>query len=297
MKVHQLFALCAVLEQGGFNRAAQALYLTQPAVSMSVRELERWFGEQLIDRSTNPPKFTPHGQEVYELARQIRDRLDELEMLRDRFNEVDQNRVAISYTVTMGASLLTAELTQFRQTHPNVRVVLQYSAPDEAIKSLLQGITDFALVLDSSPDTRFFAAKQWSDQLCVVVPGVESAHWEVAPASSQTPIIVPPEGPYLTRRIIDQVFQRQFGCPLISYLEIGNPEGIKQAVLTTGQPGILLRRTIEHELATGVFAEIPFPGFPHSCSHLLLHRQLRSLDPIDQELTAFLRSNYSVSQA
>lgn len=286
VKPQQLFAFCAVVEEGGFSRAAKVLYMTQPAVSMSIRELERAFGQPLLDRRTDPITPTPLGQEVYRLAREMRDRFEALKRLEAIARQPDHDHLVIAYGAMAEVYLLTSELVSFQATYPQYHLAIQYVGPDRVAEALASQHADFGLWVDPPDDPHLVALMEWEDALWVVVPR-QVGRREVA---ADTPLILPPEGPYVTRRIINRVFQEIYGRPPRSFMEISHPEGLKQAVLATGQPGILLERSMREELENGDLVRLKVPGFPYRCRHVLCYRRPLRKSPGCLALVRYFRS-------
>lgn len=133
----------ALIEHGGFTRAAEAQHLSQPAFSRRIRALEQWFGAELVDRSTFPVSLTPAGVRVRATAIEM---TGELGIVRDeirgrRTAPVDAVRVSASHTL---ATALFAEWWSGLRPVP-VPCVLSPANTLEAYDALLHGGCDLLL--------------------------------------------------------------------------------------------------------------------------------------------------------
>jgi DNA-binding transcriptional LysR family regulator len=96
----QLRTLLEVVEQGSFSAAARRLNLTQPAISLQIRELERRFGVRLIERLGKQAHATVPGRELVEAARRILRECDHADAAMRRFREGWTGRVHVGMTLT-----------------------------------------------------------------------------------------------------------------------------------------------------------------------------------------------------
>ncbi|HEU0336983.1 MAG TPA: selenium metabolism-associated LysR family transcriptional regulator [Gaiellaceae bacterium] len=125
MDTRQLAAFCAVVERRSFSRAAESLGVTQPAVSLQVRSLEKRLGTQLLDRSGRRVEPTEAGRRLYAGAQRL------LELEEQVLGDVAAGRDgALAGDLLLGAStgpaaiVLPLLLCEFQQAHPDVRVRL-----------------------------------------------------------------------------------------------------------------------------------------------------------------------------
>src|ERR671924_2041573 len=128
MDTRQLAAFCAVVERRSFSQAAEALGVTQPAVSLQVRAIEQRLGRQLLDRSGRRVEPTEAGTTLYRAAQRL------LQLERQLLEELDQEQVGelrglllIGASTGPGARLVPLLLCEFQREHPAVRVALSVS--------------------------------------------------------------------------------------------------------------------------------------------------------------------------
>ncbi|WP_240787061.1 LysR family transcriptional regulator [Ramlibacter rhizophilus] len=143
--MRQLRAFTAVYETGSVSAAAEQLALTQPAVTVLLRELEDRLGLKLFDRSTRALRRTDAAAEAVVHAQRA---LGELESMATRMGELAQGgrgRVRVAATATVAQTVLPAALRAFLQRHPQVKVQVEEVAPDAFVEALLAERVDFGV--------------------------------------------------------------------------------------------------------------------------------------------------------
>lgn len=146
MKLDEIEAFVAVVGSQSLNQAAQALSLTQPAVTRRIQNFEAYLRVELLDRNNKPLRPTPIGRVVYEQCRAI---LHEVEVLRA---QVDHDaplagvlRVGIAQTVADVA--MRDGLRALRDAHPDVKVRVTTGWGEQLLQKVEAGEIDAALVL------------------------------------------------------------------------------------------------------------------------------------------------------
>lgn len=158
MTLVQLRHLIALAASGSFSRSAEALFLTQPALSRSIRALEDEMGQPLFDRIGRRSELTPFGREVLEQARQIVFAVDELEASGRRMREGRAGSLRVGMGSGPGALLMGPLLREMAQHHPAVHLTISRGSTDRLVRGLRERELD-ALVVDArslspSPDLR-----------------------------------------------------------------------------------------------------------------------------------------------
>ena len=115
MNLNQLKVFCEVVERRGFTRAAEALYLTQPAVSRQVQELERFYGVELFEQIGKRIYPTEAGNTLYSFAKQIFHTLDDLEVEINQLKGLKSGHMRIAASATAGTYLLPPLLGKFKK--------------------------------------------------------------------------------------------------------------------------------------------------------------------------------------
>lgn len=125
LSTQSLRVFLSVVEQGSLSKAARALYMSQPSVSVHVRELETSLGAHLLDRSPTGVTPTAAGRVLAERAREVLSIIGNIEDDVGAAEGIGNQRLAVGVTGTLGHSLLPNILAEFSATRPGLRVELR----------------------------------------------------------------------------------------------------------------------------------------------------------------------------
>ncbi|TRW83322.1 LysR family transcriptional regulator [Mycolicibacterium sp. 018/SC-01/001] len=152
MELRQLEYLVAVVEEGGFTKAAQRERVAQPAVSAQIRRLERTVGQQLFVRSSREVRLTEAGAALLPHARAALAAVRAAQHAVDEIAQIVRGSVAIG-TVTLHPVDIAALMTAFHRDHPQVELTLVAENSDVLLDKLADGRLDLAIVSISVDDT------------------------------------------------------------------------------------------------------------------------------------------------
>jgi DNA-binding transcriptional LysR family regulator len=139
MELRQLRYFVAVAETGNISRAAQKIFLTQPALSRQIKSLEEEIGQCLLERQAHSIRLTAAGEALLHEARDLLERADQIV---ERIRAVGHGvRLRVGYAPSLGSGLLTLAVEQFAQKHPEAHVELF----DLSTKEMLAGLEDKSL--------------------------------------------------------------------------------------------------------------------------------------------------------
>lgn len=148
MTLVQLRHLISLAETGSFTRSAQALFLTQPALSRSIRALEEELGQPLFDRIGRRSVLTPFGMEALQRARQLVADADDLASSGQQMEAGRTGVIRVGLGAGPGAMLMTPLLRTMAQSHPKVHVDITRGDTDRLVTALRERELD-ALVVDA----------------------------------------------------------------------------------------------------------------------------------------------------
>src|ERR671932_625434 len=139
MDTRQLAAFCAVVERKSFSQAAERLGVTQPAVSLQIRSLEKRVGQQLLDRSGRRVEPTEAGLRLYRGAQRLL-ALEEqlLEDVADGAGAELAGRLRLGASTGPGGIVLAQLLGEFQRRHPDVAVALSVSDTQTVVDRVAQ---------------------------------------------------------------------------------------------------------------------------------------------------------------
>jgi DNA-binding transcriptional LysR family regulator len=286
--LRQLSIFEAVARHQSVSRAAAELHLTQPAVSMQVKQLEEQIGVPLLEQVGRRLFLTDAGKELHGHARGVAERIDALNAAMEQFRGLERGllRLAVVSTANYFVPSLIAE---FNRRHPGVRVALQVANRDEVLATLADNGTDLAIT-GRPPDNADVTAQHFMDNPLVVIaaPGhalsgaaavplarLAEESWVVREPGSGTRAAV--ERHLAVHRLVPRT-----GC------EIHTNEALKQAVRAGLGIGIVSAQTIELELQTGCLVVLPVEGFPIMRRWYVVQRASKRLSAAAQVFRSML---------
>src|SRR5713226_970750 len=264
MDTRQLAAFCAVFERKSFSQAAERLGVTQPAVSLQVRALEKRLDMQLLDRSGRRVEPTEAGWRLYRGAQRM---LQLEEQLLDQL--AAEGDGAVSGELSIGASTGPAAIVvplllgEFQRANPTVRVALQV----HDTQTVVQLVADRELELGIVGAARRHRAVQFEpfmrdEVILACPPGHRFAGQTIGLDELRgEPLIVMQDGAGVRLVVEDEL--RRLGTRLRDLdvrLELGLQESVRSAVQAGYGISFISRAAIERELAAGTLAEARVEG-------------------------------------
>ncbi len=150
MELRQLRYFVAVAEEGNISRAAQKIFLTQPALSRQIKALEDEIGQCLFERQAHSIRLTPAGEA---LLREARELLQRAEAMLERVRVAGQSvRLRVGYAPSLASGLLSGAVENFAQKHPAARVELFDLSTKEMLAGLEGDTLDVALSVGQRRD-------------------------------------------------------------------------------------------------------------------------------------------------
>lgn len=170
LNLDQLRALVDVVEHGSFSAAARVLNLTQPAVSLQLRELERRFGVQLVERLGKRAHPTVPGRELAAAAARIFRECELAEQAMRRYRDGWVGRVTIATTNTALAYRLPPVLRRVRRDNPGIELYVTNMATRESVEAIIDNKVDLALVTLPVVKRQLRVTPLWHEQLVAIFP-------------------------------------------------------------------------------------------------------------------------------
>ena len=231
-RLKPLRAFCQVARLGSVSRAAEALYLSQPAVTLQLQALERELGVRLLERSGKRLTPTREGELLYEMAKPLVEGLDGLAAsFREQVRGLDAGELNVAAGSSTILYLLPGIVDAFRQRHADVRLSLHNVTGASGLDLLRSDAVDLAVgsMLDVPADLSYAPVYRFEPML-IMPPEHPLADKPDLKLEDLSPygLILPPKR-LTTYRLVDLVFQ-QNRVPYTVALEVGGWEVIKQYV-------------------------------------------------------------------
>ena len=278
LNFNHLRLFLAVAEYDGVTRAADAVFVSQPAVSKAVQELERQVGVPLLEHVGRRVALTEAGEILAGYARRIFTLAEEGKGAMDELRGLERGRLAIGASTTIGIYLLPAVMGAFHTRYPAISLALDIENVERVIRRLRAGAIDLALVEGPvrGADLRMEPYQQ-DDLTLLVAPTHPFARAGGATLAglATAPFLMREPGSG-TREVVEAVLLRHGVVPNVA-MEIGHTEAIKQAVAANLGVSILSTRTVRTEVDSGLLVAVPIAGM--TISRMLLLAQRRDYRP------------------
>lgn len=251
----------AVAKQLSFTKAAEALFMTQPAVTFQVKQLEEHFNTRLFERGHGRNTLTPAGQMVLEYAEKILALSAELDLrLKEMTGEVG-GLLLVGASTTIAEFLLPQVLGDFKSKYPKVQPRLTVANSETVENRVAEHTLDIGFIEAPSHRDSVVTDVCCEDELqAVCAPSHPLARLKTATPRQlvQYPFISREAGSG-TREVIDQYLQKSGVAPdaLNVVMELGSPEALKGLVATGLGFTILSRVAVAKETRLGQLVRVP----------------------------------------
>ncbi|TSE22715.1 LysR family transcriptional regulator [Tepidimonas aquatica] len=262
LTLHQLRIFRAVAEQGSFARAAEALHLASPTLSLQVKQLSEMVGQPLFEQIGRRIYLTAAGRALAEAAVDVDDRLRRLAEDMAALQGVEKGSVRLAILTTV-KYVVPKLLGSFAAAHPGIEVAMVVGNRDTLLQRLGANRDDL-YILGQPPQDWDVVCEPFADNpLVVVAPPSHPLARERAIDPRRLagePFILREPGSG-TRATMQRFFDA-LGVPLRARLEVGSNEAIKQTVAGGLGLAVLSAHTVVAELALGELVQLDVQGFP-----------------------------------
>ncbi|WP_283130712.1 LysR family transcriptional regulator [Enterovibrio norvegicus] len=288
LTLRQLNIFQAVANHSSYTRAAEELHLTQPAVSMQIRQLEDNVCLPLFEQMGKSLYLTYAGEELLGYCERISQQIRDVEDVFDSIKSLSSGKLSI--TVASTANYFAARLlAAFSQRYPEVQLNLNVTNRETLLKCLKSNDCDLVIMGKPPAELDVNATVFMENPLVVIAP----PHHHFC-AQRQIPLdkiakeaMVVREQGSGTRFAIERFFHSH-GLSLNISAEMSASEAIKQAVSAGLCFGIVSKHTIELELETKRLCVLDVEEMPIIRHWYLVHRKDKKLSPIAQTFMTFL---------
>ena len=246
VKIGHLQSFVTVAQLGSFTQAAKLLYISQPALTVQINQLEASLDDvRLLDRNTRSVRLTKAGKEVLPAAMRIVEDMEKLVLNAKQISHEKETIVKIAAISFVAAGILPAAITRFNKGHPIMRVQITAAFGDRVFALVREEEVDFGIAGLTDPPADVQTSVLFRDQLSAVF-SVEPrlAHKSVVQLQDlvELPLILM-EPRTSNRRLVDRAFQSisQFVKPRYEANQITTAVAMAEAQTATG-PGDHRRR-------------------------------------------------------
>ncbi|MFM2430214.1 MAG: hypothetical protein RLZZ511_1427 [Cyanobacteriota bacterium] len=286
--LHQLKVFAAVASHNSFTRAAEELFLTQPTVSMQVKQLAKTVGMPLFEQVGKKLFLTEAGKQLYSTCQDVFTRLDQFEIAIADIKGLKQGTLKIA-VVTTAKYVIPRILGPFCQRYPGIDISLTVTNHQQLLDSLSANKHDL-YILSQPPEDVDVTVTPFLDNPLVVLaahnhPLATQKHISIARLAEETFIMREPGSG--TRKALQQLFEK-YDVPLKTKLDLGSNETIKQAVAGGLGIAVLSKHTLALEGANSQLVILDVDGFPISRQWYVVQGGGKQLSAIAQAFYEYL---------
>jgi len=293
LTLRQLKVFEAVARHRSYTRAAEELHLSQPAVSMQIKQLEDNLDTPLFEMVGKKVFLTGAGEEMYHYGRQVAQQLDEAETVLEDLKGLKRGRLVIAVASTANY-FLPRLFAEFNKRHEGVTLSLDVTNRAGLLGHLEANDTDM-VIMGLPPVEMDLEDEAFLDNPLVIIaapdhPLAKKRRIPMQQLSDENFIMREPGSG--TRISMERVFEDR-GIQLRTGMEMSSNEAIKQAVEAGLGLGIVSMHTLQLELETGRLNVLDVEDFPVMRHWYLVHRKGKRLSPIAQAFHEFVVSEAS----
>ena len=278
----------AVRKHRNYTRAASELFVSQPAVSRRIQELERDLGVRLFEQLGRALHLTGAGEA---LAAEADNLLGSMERVAEsvRSHAIEgRGRLRIGASVTPGCCLLPRVIGEFHSQHPESDLMYTVTNSRAIERGIIANELDLGLIGKAPGNPALAARPVVTDEIiCVAAPSHSLARRKrVAPTALANEICVVREQGSATRGLAEK-WLAGAGCKFRRFIELNSSEAIKALVASGVGLSLISVHAVKRELAGGLLSRIPVTG-------LNLERPIYLVQHLDKHLSPAIRSFVSL---
>lgn len=275
--LHQLQILLEVVRQESITRAAEELHMTQPAVSIQLKNFQSQFDIPLTEVIGKKLYVTDFGRSIAEIAENVLKEADAIKYKTREFQGLLAGKLRISSAST-GKYVMPFFLSDFMHRYQGVELVLDVTNKTYVVQSLRKNEIDFALVSVLPEGIKVEQEKLLKNKLYLV--------GNTAERDPDRPLIFREEGS-ATRKAMDEYYSLGRSSKGI---QLTSNEAVKQALLAGLGYSIIPLIGLKNELSSGDLQIIPSPGLPITTSWRLVWLKEKKLSPVAEAYLEYIRA-------
>ena len=288
--LHQLQVFAKVVQTKSITKAAEELYMTQPAASIQLKKFQDQFEIPLTEIVRKRLQVTDFGHEVYKMAVSILEVVHAINYKTHAFKGLLSGRLSIS-VVSTGKYVMPYLLSDFMKLHPGIDLIMDVTNKSKVLQSLLNGDIDFALVSLLPEKLDVHEEVIMDNELYFVgAPDFVLEKDKFSKDDLEQHALIYREEGSATRSIMESYFEKK-NLRVRKKIELTSNEAVKQAVKAGLGISIMPIIGIREELKSGKIKIIPANGLPIKTKWRLIWLKEKPLSAAAANYISFLRIN------
>ncbi len=290
--LHQLHVFTKVVETRSITRAAEELFMTQPAVSIQLKKLQEQFEIPLTEVVRKRMRITEFGMEIYRMAERVLNEVHAINYKTQAFKGLLTGRLSIS-VVSTGKYVMPYFLADFMKNHSGIELSMDVTNKSKVVASLTSGDIDFALVSILPDKLNVYEEVLLDNEIYFVA----NKHYQLSKEKlakatlEKEPLIFREEGS-ATRKVMEDFFEQK-NLRVRKKIELTSNEAVKQAVLAGLGISMMPLIGIREELLHKRIKIVPVAGMPIKTKWRLIWLTEKPLSPVAKAYLDYLRQTKS----
>lgn len=279
-----------VYESESIKAVSEKMFVSQSAISHQLRVIEEYFGVELFERKGRNTIPTKVGHLVYGFVVNI---LDEVDKLHASVQDVKKSRtgeIDIAGSIYVGTYLLPSIISRFQENYPDVHLNLHVHGSSEILKLTANGHLDFCILPVKLESEHLVYEHIRSEEIVLTIS--PKASRDLFPKNlkdlESLPFVCAPKNTQF-RNTIDSALEFYGIIRSNVVMEVGHPEGTKQAVRAGLGLGLHFRFVVQEEIEMGLLEEISIEDLRIYGDIYLAYRPHKYFLPIEQKLIKFIK--------
>ncbi len=288
--LHQLRVFAAVARNKSMTKAADELYLTQPAVSIQVKKLQDHFEIDLFEVIGKQLYLTEAGKELYETQKRIDSEIENLEMMFHEFKGSLKGDLKL-IVVSTAKYFMPYALGLFREQNQDINISLKVTDRIELIEHLKQNRYDLAVVSKIPENIELDIKEFLVNPLHIVAPINHPLVKEknITPKDLEKFDFLIREKGSGTRMVMEEFFKKENINPKI-VMQLSTNEAVKQAIMAGIGLSIISEYSMEQERIMNRIVVLDVQGFPYKNYWKLISLKGKKLSPVSRNFVNFITS-------
>ncbi|HOO37950.1 MAG TPA: LysR family transcriptional regulator [Deltaproteobacteria bacterium] len=291
MNIHQVHIFNIAAKTLSITKTAKKMHLSQPSVSIQIKDLEDSLNVRLFERINRKITLTDAGKVFYSYSEKLLNLIDEINAVMNEFSSGDVGKLVLGTSNTIGIYVLPKYLGYFKESFPKAEISMMILNRQEALEQCISGELDFAFLQDPPKHPDLHAEFFMKDELVIVCsPKHRWAgrdHLTIKMLTSEPEQIILREEGSGTRGLIEYVLKR-YGIERNVTMELSSSEGIKRAVEANLGVAVLSKNVIKTEVQNKSLVAIDIKDLNTKRDFYLVHNKKRKFMPLMEKFYEFI---------
>jgi DNA-binding transcriptional LysR family regulator len=259
MNLNQLKIFYFAAKYGNLSLAAEALFITQPAVTKGIQRLQEQYGIKFVNRFGKKLALTDSGEALYEIAEQIFEMESQAEESVSDFQQHKRGHIRIHSSESFGAYYLPPIINPFSKSNPHIRISVNILPVEQVIENSISLKNDLGFISSPVEHNKVTAREILEDRIVIVAPPDHplTRKGSLEPRDLKGQAMIMHEKGSATRIFVDD-FIRKNNISITIPLELSSNMAIKKAVQERIGIAMISRKVVSEEIQRGELKAILF---------------------------------------